>query len=178
MMIWCFFWCGFVAGRTLPAVFCPWSRCVFSRGLASLCLWFCRVGVFACAIAGGSLWLSCSFLWVFGPLCIYLFCLAVVGSPPCRLLLLFPLCGALAQFARWSLPLGVWLLCDGLVALLYCWECSCALSSLLHVVSWQQRPLALCGVFFPLPCMCWWSAQYYHAEVFIYCDPGPPFGHR
>ena len=45
---------------------------------------------------------------------------------------------------------------DGLVALLYCWERGCVLSSLLHFVSWQQRLLALCGVFSPSPpsCMC------------------------
>ena len=54
-------------------------------------------------------------------------------------------CGALAQFLRWYLPLGSGCSCDGLVALLYCWECGCALSSLLHFVSWQQRLLA----FFP-----------------------------
>ena len=70
----------------------------FLLGLASLCLWFCRVGVSACAIAGVFLLLSCSFLWVVGPLCVCLVCLAVVGSPPCRLLLPFPLrlvpCGA------------------------------------------------------------------------------------
>ena len=39
---------------------------------------------------------------------------------------------------------------DGLVALPLCWGCGRALSSLLHFVSWQQRPLALCGVFYPL----------------------------
>ena len=98
--------------------------------------------------------MPCSFLWVFGPLCVCLVCLAVVGSPSCRLLLPFPL-----RLVPWRpgpvftlVPPSGYLVafCDGLVALLYCWECGCALSSLLHVVSWQQRPLALCGVVFPL----------------------------
>ena len=43
--------------------------------------------------------------------------------------------------------------CDGLVALLYCWECGCALASFLHFVSWQQRLLALCGVCITLSTM-------------------------
>ena len=44
-------------------------------------------------------------------------------------------------------------ICDGLVALLYCWECGCALSSLHHFVSWQQRLLALCRVCITLSTM-------------------------
>ena len=40
-------------------------------------------------------------------------CLALGYSPPCQLLLPLPPrlvpCGALAQFLRWYLPLGIWL---------------------------------------------------------------------
>ena len=44
-----------------------------------------------------------------------LFFVWLLSAPlPCRLLLPFPLrlvpCGVLAQFLRWSLPLGIWLL--------------------------------------------------------------------
>ena len=52
--------------------------------------------------------------WGWLGLFVSVLCLAVVGSLPCRLLLPFPLrlvpCGVLAQFLRWSLPLGIWLL--------------------------------------------------------------------
>ena len=113
-MVWWFFWCGFDLGRALPAVLCPWSCFLlpFGRGLSVFVVLSCRcfclricwclsVVVVLLSVGGwASLCLSCF--------------LAVVGSPPCRLLLPFPLrlvpCGALAQFARWSLPLGIWLL--------------------------------------------------------------------
>ena len=78
-------------------------------------------------------------------------CLAVAGS---RLLLPFPAVGPLWRPSPVStlVPPSGYLVafCDGLVALPYCWGCSCALSSSLHFVSWQQRPLALCGFVLPL----------------------------
>ena len=45
----------------------------------------------------------------------------------------------------WSLPLGIVASGDGLVALPLCVECLLRIVSPLHYVSWQQRPLALCG---------------------------------
>ena len=132
----------------LGLVFC------FLSGVASLCLWFCRVGVSACAFAGVFLWLSCSFQWVVGPLCV---CLVFwLLSAPLPAGCCFPSPCGWSRVAPWpSLYAGpsLWVsgcFCGGLVALPYCWECGCALSSLLHVVSWQQRPLALCGVCFTL----------------------------
>ena len=113
-MFWLFFWCGFDSGRTLAAVLCPWSRFVSLRAWP-LCVCGFVVSVFLparllVALCG----CRAPFCGCLGPLCVCLVCLAVVGSPPCRLLLPFPLrlvpCGALAQFSRWSLPLGIWLL--------------------------------------------------------------------
>ena len=107
-------WCGLDLGCALPAVFCPWS-CVslpLVRGpllvVFSLCWCFClRVcGCLSVAVVrlsvGGWVSLCLSFVWL-------------LSAPlPCRLLLPFPLrlvpCGVLAQFLRWSLPLGIWLL--------------------------------------------------------------------
>ena len=138
----------------LGLVFC------FLSCVASLCLWFCRVGVSACAIAGVFPWSSCSFQWVVGPLCV---CLVLwLLSAPLPACCCFPSPCGWSLVAPWpSLYAGpsLWVsgcVSDGLVALLYCWERGCALSSLLHFVSWQQRPLALCGVLSPSPpcCMC------------------------
>lgn len=52
-------------------------------------------------------------------------------------------CPLLASWSsRLLVPLlGIWLLCDGLVASPLCLECCRAP---LHFVSWQQRPVALC----------------------------------
>jgi len=103
-------------------------------------------GVSACAFAGVFPWPSCAFLWVVGSLCVCpLF--GCCRLPSCRLLLPFPL--------------------------RYCWRCGCALSSSLHFVSWQHRPLALCGVCFTLYTMMHVLSGS-HAEVFICDDPGPP----
>ena len=82
-------------------------------------------------------------------------CLAVVGSPPLPVVAsLPPAVGPLWRPGPVStlVPPSGYLVafCDGLVALPYCWGCGCALSSSLHFVSWQQRPLALCGVCFTL----------------------------
>ena len=58
--------------RPLSLVLCS----CFPSCVASLCLWFCRFGVSACAFAGVFPWSSCSFLCVVGPLCpLCLFCL-------------------------------------------------------------------------------------------------------
>ena len=82
-------------------------------------------------------------------------CLAVVGSPPLPVVAsLPPAVGPLWRPGPDStlVPPSGYLVafCDGLVALPYCWGCGCALSSSLHFVSWQQRPLALWGLFYPL----------------------------
>ena len=119
------------------------------------CWWCFRcVGVSACAFAGVFPWPSCAFLWVVGSLCacpLFGCCrlppLPVVASLP-------PAVGPLWRPGPVStlVPPSGYLVafCDGLVALPYCWGCGCALSSSLHFVSWQQRPLALCGVCFTL----------------------------
>ena len=81
-------------------------------GFAFLGSWCCRSGVSAGVFVGASLSVLRSFLCGWAPLFVSCF-LAVVGSPPCQMLLPFPprlvQCGALAQFVRWSLPLGFWL---------------------------------------------------------------------
>ena len=135
-------WCGSMGGVHLPrdmeSVFVVLlCRCFCLRD----CWWLSVVAVLLSVGVWAPLCLSC----LFG--CCRLPSLPIVASlppavgpvwrpgPVCTLV---PPSGYLAAF------------CDGLVALLYCWECGCALSSLLHVVSWQQRPLALCGVVFPL----------------------------
>ena len=139
------------------------SEIFTALGVSVWCFCLCVFWCFSVSVA---------LLSVYGWAPLFLSCfLAVVGSPPCLMLLPLPLlffsssladvalmarsllplplqlvpCGALAQFLRWYLPLGSGCSCDGLVALLYCWECGCALSSLLHFASWQQRLL----VFFP-----------------------------
>ena len=67
---------------------------------------------------------SCAFLWWLG-LFVSVLCLAIVGSPPRRLLLLFPAVGALWRPGPVStlVPPSGYLVafCDGLVALPYCW---------------------------------------------------------
>ena len=82
-------------------------------GFAFLGSWLCQSGASACVFFGASLSLSRSSPCLVGPRCFCLVFLAVVGPPPCQMLLPFPPrlvpCGALAQFVRWSLPLGVWL---------------------------------------------------------------------
>ena len=58
--------------------------------------------------------------------------------------------GALVQLAPWCAGTSLWVSgcsCDGLVALLSCWECGLSFAILPSFVSWQQRLLALCGVF-------------------------------
>ena len=78
-------------------------------------------------------------------------CVWLLSAPlPCRLLLPSPAVCPLWRPGPVStlVPPSGYLVafCEGLVALPYCWGCGCALSSSLHFVSWQQRPLALCGV--------------------------------
>ena len=131
----------------LGLVFC------FLSCVAPLWLCFCCVGVSACAVVGVFPWSSCSFLWWLG-LLLSVVCLAVVGSPPLPVVASLP--PAVGPLWRPGpvltlVPPSGYLVafCDGLVALPYCWGCCCALSSSLHFVSWQQRPLALCGVCFP-----------------------------
>ena len=132
----------------LGLVFC------FLSCVAPLWLCFCCVGVSACAVVGVFPWSSCSLLWVVGPpfVCRLFGCCrlpslpVVVSLPPAvgplwrpgPVFTLVPPSGYLVAF------------CDGLVALPHCWGCCCALSSSLHFVSWQPRPLALCGVLFSL----------------------------
>ena len=126
-------------------------------GFAFLGSWLCQSGASACVFFGASLSLLRSSPCLVGPRCFRSWFLVVVGSPPCQMLLPFP--PRLFRVAPWpSLYAGpsLWVsgcICDGLVALLYCWECGCALSSLLHFVSWQQRLLALCGVCITLSTM-------------------------
>ena len=89
-------------------------------------------------------------LWCFGA---SLF--AVGGSPPPLTVVSLPLrlfpCGVLVQLLCWSLPLGIWFL--HVTVRLPCpdaWVLWCFVSSL-HLASWQQRHLALCGVWcYPL----------------------------
>ena len=118
-------------------------------------LWcFGCAGVSACAFAGafsvavvrlsvcGGVSLRLSFVWL-------------LSAPlPCRLLLPPPVVGPLWRPGPvfMLVPPSGYLVasCDGLVALPSCWGCGGALSSSLHFVSWQQRPLALCGVCFTL----------------------------
>ena len=135
--------------RPLSLVLCS----CFPSCVASLCLWFCRFGVSACAFPGVFSWSSCSF-WVWlGPSVSVLFVWLLSAPFPAGRCFPSP-CGW-SLVAPWpSLYAGpsLWVsgcFCDGLVALPYCWGCGCALSSSLHFVSWQQRPLALCGVCFP-----------------------------
>ena len=141
-------------GRALPAVLCPWSRFVSSRAWP-LCVCGFVVSVFL------PVRLLVSFCGCRAPFCGWLgpsVSVSVVWllSAPLPADCCFPSPCGWSRVAPWpSLHAGpsLWVsgcFCDGLVALLYCWECGCALSSLLHVVSWQQRPLALCGVVFPL----------------------------
>ena len=143
-------------GCALPAVFCPWSCVSLPLVLGPPVFLF---GVFVVLVLLPALlrvsfpWPSCASLCVVGFLCVCLLldCCRLPSPAGCCFpppLWLVP-CGVLTQFLCWSLPLGIWLLCDGLVALPYCWGCGGALSSSLHFVSWQQRPLALCGVCFP-----------------------------
>ena len=139
---------------TLAAVLCPWSRFVSFRAWP-LCVCGFVVSVFVLAR------LLVSFCVCRAPFCGWLglfvsvLCLAVVGSPPLPVAAsLPPAVGPLWRPGPVStlVPPSGYLVafCDGLVALPHCWGCCCALSSSLHFVSWQQRPLALCGVVFPL----------------------------
>ena len=126
-------------------------------GFAFLGSWCCRSGVSACVFVGASLSVLRSFLWMVGPRCVCLVFWLLSAPLPARCC--FPSPRGWSRVAPWpSLYAGpsLWVsgcICDGLVALLYCWECGCALSSLLHFVSWQQRLLALCGVCITLSTM-------------------------
>ena len=82
-----------------------WGSALLGSRFSCLMLLSVRLLVFFVSVA-----LLCVFGWVPLFLCC---CLARIGTPPCQLLLPFPPrlipCGALAQFLRWYLPLGIWL---------------------------------------------------------------------
>ena len=156
--LFCFVWwlvrCGLDLGCALPTVRCPWSCVLLSlvRGpslaVIALCRCFCLRGyghlsvVVVPLFVGGWASFFLSFVWL------------LLAPLPCRLMLPFP-CGwsLVASWSSFFAGPSLWVsgcFCDGLVALPSCWGCCCALSPSLHFVSWQQRPLALCGVCFPL----------------------------
>ena len=163
---------GVLSPRGPPFLFClvgwfgavlPWAVLSLPSVVLVFCflscvapLWLClrSVGVSACAAMGVCPWSSCPFLWVVGPpfFC-RLFGCCWLPSPADRC---FPSpCGwsLLASCSSFFAGPSLWVsgcFCDGLVALPSCWGCCCALSPSLHFVSWQQRPLALCGVCFSL----------------------------
>ena len=108
-----FVWCGFDLGRAFLPSFALGLVFLlpFVRGLSRFvvlsfwcfCLricWCLSVAVVLPFVCGGLLFVC--------------FVCCFVGTLPGRLLLPFPLrlvpCGALVQFLRWSLPLGIWLL--------------------------------------------------------------------
>ena len=112
--LWQFFWCGFDLGCALLPSFVLGLVFLlpFVRGLSVFVVLSFRC--FCLRVSWCLFVVVVLLLGVVGPLCVCFVCLAVVGSLPCRSLLPFPLrlvlCGALAQFIRWSLPLGIWLL--------------------------------------------------------------------
>ena len=143
--------------HALSAVLCPLFDFSTPFGLRLSGLLVLLSGASACAFFGASLSLLRSFPCMVGPRC---FCLVFwLLSAPLPARCCFPSPRGWSSVAPWpSLYAGpsLWVsgcICDGLVALLYCWECGCALSSLLHFVSWQQRLLALCGVCITLSTM-------------------------
>ena len=88
---------------------------------------------------------------------------------------------SLAPWPRfyWSLPLGIVASGDGLVALPLCVECLLRIVSPPHYVSWQQRPLALCGdlsLYTMLHVLL--GAVCSLTEVLSLYDPWPLFGLR
>ena len=101
----------------------------------------------------GCLWSSLRFLSCCGSsvLCCFIVGFACVFCC-CFLLGLFPPSFGWSLVVSWSssvlVPPSGYLVasCDGPVALLYYLACCGALFSLLHLASWQQRRLALCGV--------------------------------
>ena len=141
-------------GRALPAVFCPWSCVSLPLVLGSFLWCFCCAGVSACAFAGVFSLPLCASLCVMGFLCVCpLLGCCRLPSPACCCFP--PPCGwsLVASWPSFFAGPSLWVsgcFCDGLVALPYCLGCGGALSSSLHFVSWQQRPLALCGVCFTL----------------------------
>jgi len=150
-----FFACPFLVrsdlGHALSAVLCPLCGFSIPFGLRPTGLLVFLSDASACASFGASLSLLRSFLCMVGPRCFCLVFWLLLAPLPVRCC--FPSPRGWSRVAPWpSFYAGtsLWVSgcsCDGLVALLYCWECGCALSSLLHFVSWQQRLLALCGVF-------------------------------
>ena len=146
-------WCG-------PCFPCRWFVLgfvsLFLSCLAPVCGVVCCVCAFACVSAGVFSFGPCVPLLVWWGSFAFVFFLAVVGSPPLSLVVslppvvgpswcpgpvfvLVPPSGYLVAFATARLPcLNAW----GVVVL--------CRSSSLHLVSWQQRPLALCGVCFTL----------------------------
>ena len=105
----------------------------------------CFLLVFLPAICGCLLFGLCVpplVLWGFLVCCWRLPSPLTVVSLPLRL---FP-CGVLVQLLCWSLPLGIWFLhVTARLPWPNAWVLWCFVSSL-HLASWQQRHLALCGV--------------------------------
>ena len=141
-------------GCALPAVFCPWSCVSLPLVLGPFFVVFWLCWCFCLRFCG------CFFRGRRAPLSVwwgffaFVLCLAVVGSPPLPVVASPPVVGPLWRPGPvfMLVPPSGYLVasCDGLVALPSCWGCGGALSSSLHFVSWQQRPLALCGVCFTL----------------------------
>ena len=65
----------------------------------------------------------------------------------------------------------------GLVALRSAWSVVCALF-LLFVLTVASKAVALCGGRVPSTPLCvrCWSSLHFLTEVFIFDDPGPPWG--
>ena len=110
----------------------------------SLSSWFCCAP--HCALAGGPCWSCFVVRLLFG----FSFCSWLLSLPP-----RFVLFGALVQFVLRFAGTSLWVSgcsCDGSVALLSCWECSCALSSFRHL-SHGSKGLLPCVGFSPsTPC--------------------------
>ena len=165
-------------GRVVASVLRPCFVASFPFGLCPFGFAMCRCEASASVPFGVSPFVLCSPVWL-GPFACVLFVwrlsappLPVFASLPPRLVL----CGALAQSVRWSLPLGIWLHLwrPGCPT---CWECGSALLSSLHFASWQQRPLALCGVCCTLSTMLQvllGCSVLPHWGIHHYDDPGPP----
>ena len=150
-------------------------------GFAFLGSWCCQSSVSACVFFGASLPLSRSSPCLVGPCCFCLVFLAAVGSPPCQMLLPFPPrlvpCGALAQFVRWSLPLGIWLRqwrlgCPAL--LLGAWLCFVVLTSFCLMAAKASGPgwgvFTLSTILHVLLGCSVWPHWGIHQDN----DPGPP----
>ena len=122
------------------AALCPFGGLVVPLMFALLGSWdrfVCRTPVGASRCLPGSV----ALLFVLGWALLVLSCCSpFVWLLLCPLLLSLPprfvLFGALVQFVLRFAGTSLWVSgcsCDGLVALLSCWECGCALSSFRHM---------------------------------------------